>query len=132
MPKSYNTRQKREVEEIIDVFGGKHFTAEDFLEKSKEQGKTVGFTTVYRHLDRMVKEGFLRKYVSGNGESACYQKIENCGEHFHLKCSVCGGLFHLSCKSLESISAHVKNEHGFIIDPSKTVFYGTCEECRSK
>lgn len=132
MPKNYNTKQKREIEEIIDTFSGEHFTAEDFLEESKREGKTVGLTTVYRHLDRLVKEGRLRKYVSGNGESACYQGTGDCTEHFHLKCNVCGGLFHLSCKSLDNISGHVKSEHGFVIDPSKTVFYGTCKECLSK
>ncbi len=129
MPKNYNTKQKKQLEEIIENIGDNHFTAEDVLEKIKTQGKNVGLTTVYRHLDKMVKDGVLRKYLSAAGESACYQAVGSCGEHFHLKCTKCGKLFHLSCKSLDIINDHVLNEHGFSIDPSKTVFFGVCKEC---
>ena len=27
---------------------------------------------------------------------------------------------------------YILNEHNFVIDKSKTVFYGTCEKCRKK
>lgn len=132
MPKNYNTKQKKQMEEIIASVGDKHFTAEDILEKTKEQGKSVGLTTVYRHLDKMVKDGVLRKYLSHAGESACYQATGNCCEHFHLRCTQCGKLFHLSCRSLEVINDHVLNQHGFSIDPSKTVFLGICKECATQ
>jgi len=132
MAKNYNTKQKKQLEEIIEVFESEHFTAEDIFEKIKEQGKNVGLTTIYRHLDKMVNEGALRKYISGSGESACYQKAEKCVEHFHLKCTSCGKLVHLSCKSLDIISHHVESEHGFVIDSCRTVFYGLCKECSLK
>lgn len=129
MAKNYNTKQKQDIEETILSIKQEHFTCEELSLKLKEKGKNIGLTTVYRHLDKMVKDGFLRKYASLSGESACYQVIENCGEHFHLKCVSCGKLVHLACESLDMINAHVKNEHGFFIDPAKTVFYGTCKEC---
>ena len=129
MPKNYNTRQKKQLEEIIEVLGSSHFTAEDVFEAIKKQGKNVGLTTIYRHLDKMVNEGILRKYLSGAGESACYQAVGDCTEHFHLKCTKCGKLVHLTCKSLDIISDHVLKEHGFSIVSSKTVFFGVCKEC---
>lgn len=128
MPKNYNTKQKQEIEAIINLKKGEHFTCEEICEEIRGKGKAVGLTTVYRHLDKMVKDGALYKYSKEAGESACYQSAEASG-HFHLKCTVCGKLMHLSCKSLESIGAHVKEEHQFKIDPSKTVFFGVCGEC---
>lgn len=129
MAKNYNTKQKQAVEETVFLIKQGHFTCEDVCLKLKQAGKNAGLTTVYRHLDKMVRDGFLRKYASSSGESACYQVIKNCGEHFHLKCVCCGKLVHLACESLNTINAHVKAEHGFFIDPAKTVFYGTCKEC---
>ena len=129
MAKNYNTKQKTVIEEIIEIMADKHFTAEDILNEAKVQGKNIGLTTVYRHLDKMVAGGTLRKYIAEAGESACYQKAKNCGEHFHLKCTSCGKLFHLSCQKLNVLSQHIDNEHEFLIDAGKTVFYGLCKEC---
>lgn len=33
---------------------------------------------------------------------------------------------------MNQIAEHVYQEHNFIIDSSKTVFYGLCGECRRK
>ena len=132
MPRTYNTRQKDEISAIIDRQEGRHFTAEEICEALKQNGGHVGLSTVYRHLERLVNEGNLRKYVSNAGESACYQAARGCREHFHLKCIVCGKLEHLSCSFLDDIGHHLAEEHGFSIDPSRTVFYGICKECEKK
>ena len=46
-----------------------------------------------------------------------------------MKCVACGKLEHLSCSHLDGIGEHVAREHGFLIDSSRTVFYGICKEC---
>ncbi len=130
MTKSYNTKQKMLIEQTVQSFSEGHFTCEDVCDAIKSKGENAGMTTVYRHLDKMVKDGAIIKYTSQAGESACYRRRLDCGEHFHLKCVSCGKLIHLSCKSLDGIGAHVENEHRFKIDPSKTVFYGVCGECK--
>lgn len=33
---------------------------------------------------------------------------------------------------LDKIYAHVKEEHGFTVDNSKTVFYGICRDCQKE
>ena len=49
---------------------------------------------------------------------------------FHCKCEKCGKLIHLECTELSLIGEHLREEHGFSIDHARTVFYGTCNECR--
>ena len=41
----------------------------------------------------------------------------------------CGRLFHTECAYLNTLSEHIKNEHGFLVDGSKTVLYGLCKTC---
>lgn len=132
MDKRYNTRHGEHVIEAIKEFNGEHFTAEDLCNKCRKKGENIGLSTVYRHLDRLVNENRVRKFISSAGESACFQEKNIKCEHFHLKCTACGKLEHLSCKTLEEITGHVLTEHGFLIDPAKTVFYGKCRECKEK
>ena len=129
--KSYNTKQKDEVLRVIDSFGSEHFTIADVVKRLSENGSGIGQATVYRTVLRLEKSGELRKYTVDGTTAACYQRAEDhCKEHFHLKCNVCGRLIHVECSSLNKISLHIAEHHAFTVDPSKTVFYGICENCR--
>lgn len=85
MPRSYHTKQKDEILQVIKQKGDTHFTAEEIAVSLKNAGSTIGLSTVYRQLDTMVKEGTLRKYLSSAGESACYQVSESCRRAFSFK-----------------------------------------------
>ena len=90
--KRYQTRQKREIWECLSEKGSDHFTAADIAARMHQRGSSVGLTTVYRCLDRMVEEGSLRRFILDNATAACYQRNlpqengENCQHHYHLKC----------------------------------------------
>ena len=133
----YNTKQKDKIIGSISSFGDKHFTAAELISKINSEGISVGQATIYRMIDRMVNKGELRKYIVDGTTAACYQLAEKshekkCSEHFHLKCESCSRLIHVECEELLKISSHMNEEHGFIIDSSKTVFYGLCKECKIK
>ena len=59
-------------------------------------------------------------------------KAGTCHSHFHLKCTECGVLIHLDCDHLAAITAHVQEDHGFMIDPARTTFYGLCRACAER
>lgn len=131
----YRTKQREFIEQYLQNSGSKHVTAEDILTFLKEQDTPVSKATVYRYLDKMLEQGLIRKYTVEEGMGACYQYVTDhagCKEHFHLKCNKCGKLFHVSCDWMNQMQAHVFEEHGFVIDNSKTVFYGLCRECRER
>lgn len=131
---SYNTRQKKLIEEYIKNYGESHFTVDSVCADLLKNGDRVGRTTVYRFFERLEKDGKLRKYVNERGQSTCYQYINNseCANHFHLKCEKCGALIHMQCNEMSALSRHIKSHHGFNIDPLKTVLYGVCEVCLKK
>ena len=112
---------------------GTHFTADDIIRRLSSSGNNVGKATVYRHLDKLINSGKVRKYIIDEGVSACYEYIgdsHDCHAHYHLKCSQCGELLHVKCEYLDEVKSHILEHHGFIISTEKTVLYGICEKCR--
>ena len=133
METSYNTKQGELILSLLKSEAGRHFTADDIIKALSETGKSVGKATVYRHLDKLIKSGSVRKYIVDEGSSACFEYIggdNHCHEHYHLKCSSCGRLLHVKCEYLDEVAEHILGHHGFVISPEKTVLYGICEECR--
>ena len=60
----YRTRQITELENYLCSMEGKHVTVSDICKYFKSQGISIGTTTVYRQLDRMVEQGLVAKYVA--------------------------------------------------------------------
>lgn len=131
----YKTRQLLEIENFLKENMNKHVTVSDIILFFKKQGKNIGKATIYRHLERMVNDGIIHKYMLESGDSACFEYVD--GEEaypicFHCKCEKCGKLIHLECMELSLIGDHMKKEHGFLMDHTRTIFYGTCSDCQNK
>ena len=132
----YKTKQMTELLTYMKSVQGSHVTVNDICEYFSEKGITVGITTIYRQLERMVVEGTVAKYVVDGTSGACFEytggqqtEQENC---YHCKCEKCGKLIHLHCGEVESLKQHMMEHHRFEMDALRTVFYGICEECREK
>ena len=131
----YRTKQKEQMLAYLETHPQQHVTAAELLHALTENGTPVGTATVYRQLERLEAEGLVRRYSLDDRGSACWQYAGDaaqggaCHSHFHLKCTACGVLIHLDCTHLHEIATHVAADHGFSIDPARTVFYGVCERC---
>lgn len=131
----YKTKQMAELLTFLKSVQGSHVTVSDICDHFKRDGITVGTTTVYRHLDRMVKQGLVAKYVVEGTNSACFEYIggqETCEqpECYHCKCQKCGKLIHVKCTEVAVLGQHMLEHHDFEMDSRRTVFYGICGECR--
>ena len=136
-PPQYHTRQGQIILDYMRTLGDSHVTVNQLVRRfagAGDAGPGISQTTIYRQLEKLLAQGKIRKYLPGEGESACYQYVEDgsgCREHFHLICDRCGALIHVDCDRLEEIRAHLLLEHKFQIDLLKTVLYGTCDACLS-
>lgn len=136
MKKEYCTKQNQFILTYMQRKKGRHVTAKEIASYFSRHGISVSQATIYRRLEKLVKEGTVAKYVIDENTSACFAYIGN--EYteelntFHCKCMKCGKLYHIHCHEFAEIEGHLKEAHGFAIDPTRTVLYGICDACASK
>lgn len=133
----YKTKQREELLEYLMTIPGQHITVNDICSHFQKEGRNIATATVYRQLEKMVDEGIVKKYIIDANSPACFEyspKEEECGQEvcFHCKCEECGKLIHMHCEEVKEIQEHMRTEHGFYINPLRTVFYGLCEDCANK
>ncbi len=133
---AYKTKQQDLLFSYLREMQGQHFTAEDVRSHFEAKKISIGIATIYRQLEKLVAEGKIQKYFIDDHSAACFEYAgEDCNaneQHFHLKCELCGRLIHLECEELQELGGHLKTEHGFVINPLRTVFYGVCTDCLCK
>ncbi|MBP3437591.1 MAG: transcriptional repressor [Clostridia bacterium] len=128
----YTTKGYLLVQNILIGQRGEHLSVDDIYKLLDEKGEKIGRTTIYRQLERLTAEGFARK-ITCEGAGACYSYLDGeCRTHYHVICTSCGALSHLSCEHVAALCSHVQEEHGFVIDTARTVFYGACANCLGK
>ena len=130
----YKTKHRDELTGYLETIPGQHITVSEICAHFKEQGNPIGTTTVYRHLERMVDEGLVKKYIIDANSPACFEYVSKREEAmidtcFHCKCERCGRLIHLHCEDLIGLQEHLAAAHHFHVNPMRTVFYGLCDEC---
>lgn len=132
--KKYHTRQQKAILQFMENTDQRYVTAGQIAEYLKKQGESVGLTTIYRHLDRFLKEGFVQKIVLDGNSGACYQYIgaEEEVNQFLLKCEDCGDIMNMDCGHMQELYSHVLEEHHFNVNPHRTIFYGICEKCLTR
>lgn len=131
MKEGYSTRQGAVILAYLEKNIGP-YTAEELAEALRAQ--RVGKATVYRHLERLCEGGLVRRFFPAEGASASYQYVGghgDCSRHYHMVCSRCGRLFHLDCHQLCTLTEHIEEQHGFLLDAERTILYGVCADCRS-
>ena len=128
----YQTKQRQAILDYLQRHREQHVTVKEIAAYFEGENRPVGVTTIYRRLEELEKLGSVRRYT-GDKAGACFQLVDEeggCKEHFHLKCESCGKLYHVECSYLEGISAHILEQHGFAVNPTKITLYGLCENCR--
>lgn len=134
-PPFYKTRQRKAVLDYIRSLKGGHATAAQIVAWFENGAFPIGRTTVYRHLEKLVEDGQVRKYVFDGVSGACFQYIEEpegAEEHFHLKCEKCGAVVHLEEDALPGVAEYFHEKYRFEIHIAKIVFYGVCDACQRK
>ena len=125
---SYNTKQKDLILEIVEK--QKHdFTIKDIYDSLNG---SVGLTTIYRLIDKLIEDGLVNKYIDKN--KTYYQYLSKCEEenHFFLRCNMCGSLVHIDCDCIQDLSNHILKEHKFKPDKEHIIINGMCDKCLKK
>lgn len=105
-----------------------HPTAEKIYEDVRKTIPNISLGTVYRNLNQLVKEGYIRK-ITNLDENAHYDKMDM---HAHMKCLHCGSILDLEKHVIPNIVQHVEEKSGNKILSQELLFIGVCKECRKK
>ena len=134
MAGKYKTKQQSAILDCLKLQEKEYVTVTDIEKYLKDKGCAVGLTTIYRHLDKMEKDGIVARINMEKQQGACYQYVEE-GKNqdcFYIECEKCGQVTKMSCHHLSELYNHVNADHHFNINPRKTVFYGKCDKCCMK
>ncbi|MGN0345812.1 MAG: Fur family transcriptional regulator [Lachnospiraceae bacterium] len=131
----YQTQSRAKIMEYLQRNAQRTVTVSEIEQYMNASENPVNITTIYRYLDKLVKEGTISKFVSGSGDKAGYQLTEHvhcCKEHLHIQCDGCGKVVHIDCGFMDEIAEHFLKHHGFSLDCAGTILHGLCENCRNE
>ena len=121
------TRQRRVIWEVLLAEPGRHLSAEDIVERVREQLPGVNTSTVYRTLEILVDDGLLLRTDLG-GDRAYYEPARD-HTHHHVVCERCGKVTHLHDGALGDLRARIEKDSGYRLGEREISFFGTCPSC---
>ncbi len=108
---------------------GLHAPAGDIFTRAKALKATLGYSTVYRALDRLCRMGLVLELHLPGMNAALYEQAR--AGHAHFVCRSCGRIEDVDCEvPSEAISAFVAGRDGEVEEIILTV-HGRCRACRS-
>lgn len=130
--KNYKTGQRSSLLAFLEQHRDEQLAAEQIAEMMAADGNVISLSAVYRNLERMEQEGYVRRSAAGEGRGSVYQYIGGeCSEHLHMQCTGCGQVIHLDHKTTEALCSAAQSCSDFSIDEKRTVLYGRCRDCKA-
>lgn len=131
MAGKYKTKQQEAIINCLKMQKDEYVTVNQIEKYLKEKECEVGLTTIYRHLEKLIEDGVVARLTVEGQSGACYKFIEADDNEsgFYIKCEKCGEVAQVKCHHLDELYEHVEDDHDFVINTKKTVFYGRCGKC---
>ena len=125
---TYHTKQKTLLLSCLAEHPDRYLTVREIESLLADGGARVSSTTLYRNLERMVAAGEVAKFIGAGGE-ARYRRI---GDRLagQLVCLDCGSVEVLECARLQAFCDHVRLDHGFLMEASRSMLFGHCRACQ--
>lgn len=126
LPKNYQL-----IFDIVEESGvGRHLTPSDIYAKARRRQAGIGFSTVYRGLERLRDLGLVAELHVPGVDAATYEPAGP--RHAHFRCSKCGAIedvaYAIPARTLRTLA----QEHGFEIDGERVSFEGRCARCAKR
>jgi Fur family transcriptional regulator, ferric uptake regulator len=123
LPKNYQL-----VYEIVEEGGiGRHLSASQIYAKALKRRPGIGFSTVYRGLERLRDLGLVSELCVPGADAAAYEPAGP--RHAHFRCSACGEIedvpYAIPTRTLKALAL----QHGFNIESERVTFEGRCADC---
>ena len=104
-----------------------HPTAQQVFLSAREHQPQIGFATVYRTLDLLVRHGLAQEVFRDKDGAAHYDA--NVTRHDHAICDRCGRIEDVSAPLHALAYVIIERSAGFHVDYHATAFSGLCADC---
>lgn len=130
-PENYKTKHGAAILSYLMAEKDRYVTVAQIVNHLNQKKVTISRPTIYRQLEKLVREEKVRRIQLEGSSGACFQYVDLSGKQrqCHLKCEVCHGLFDLKCEEVDHVAQHIFEDHEFQVNNSKTIFYGKCKTC---
>ncbi len=123
LPKNY-----RLICDIVEESGlGRHLTPSQIYAKARRRRPGIGYSTVYRGLERLRDLGLVSEVHLPGVDAATYEPSGP--RHAHFRCIECGAIedveYAIPARTIKTLAQH----HGFEIDNERVTFEGRCAPC---
>jgi Fur family transcriptional regulator, ferric uptake regulator len=121
-------RQTPQRERILRVLkdSDRPLTVEEIWERMPE--KRSGLPTVYRNLERFVREGWAESILDAN-QVMRFIRCDSQHHHHHLQCERCGRTAEVDACGLEESLQKLESLSGFKITRHQLMLFGLCSAC---
>jgi Fur family transcriptional regulator, ferric uptake regulator len=102
------------------------WSLDELHEAAREALGGADYSTVFRAVSAMEREGSIRRVDLGDGK-AHYEVGDD--HHEHVRCESCGRVAEVPGCVLEDASAGVQSRTGFKVTSHHLVFTGLCPSC---
>ena len=128
----YNTEQKKLLLDFLEKNHDSAYTIEEISTELKAKGASVGKSTVYRLMTRLVEEKRVKRQINDGSRKAIYRITldSHCHNHLHLQCIKCGKVLHLDEKVSDKLLDTVQRLNDFLVSEEDTVLMGKCADCK--
>lgn len=119
------TKQRELIAEVF--FGGEgHLTAEELLDRVREQDSQVSLATVYRTMKLLTDCGLANPHRFGERQTV-YEPSEGDEEHHdHIICRDCGHIYEFLDERIEALQEQVAAQYGMKLSDHRMELYGSC------
>ena len=128
----YHTEQKKLLINFLREHKENSYTVQDICKELNKEGSSVGQSTVYRLMTKLVQEKQVRKQIAESSRKAVYRIAldSEYHNHLHLQCVQCGKILHLDEKISDSLVDTVQKLNNFSVSEEDTVLLGKCAGCK--
>ena len=123
LPKNY-----RLIYEIVAKSGiGRHLTSSEIYARALKRRPGIGFSTVYRALERLRDGGLVSELQVPGSNAATYEPAGP--RHAHFRCNACGVIedvaYAIPARTIKALAVR----HGFRVETERVTFEGRCTAC---
>ncbi len=126
------TRNTKQKEVVLDCLKEEknmfHPTAQEIVELVSKENPSIGQSTVYRNINKLVDEGILIKIPTNDS----FHYDINTNNHAHFCCKKCDSIVDLHDNDYQDNIKSIESKYKVKIDDSNLVFNGVCEDCNGK